>query len=200
MGITCYMVRPTARFHVLASVNNGALVMRSSQHKCPSFGITGRGSLHAYRQSPIKRAPPTGARVGSARAIWTWWWVPCRRRAAMAHREEERGDELRQKDRPGRLSEPHGPVSDGPLSVVVSRLLMDGLAEAKATRHHSGLKLRAFRGGDVEGDCDQDVAPLHALTPFRAMRDSRTAPKPWTTASSCQVRLTANSKAVRSCI
>jgi len=24
MGITCYMVRPTARFHVLASVNNGS--------------------------------------------------------------------------------------------------------------------------------------------------------------------------------
>jgi hypothetical protein len=24
MGITCYMVRPTARSHVLASVNNGA--------------------------------------------------------------------------------------------------------------------------------------------------------------------------------
>jgi len=67
----------------------------------------------------------------------------------MAHREEERGDELRQKDRPGRLSEPHGPVSDGPLSVVVSRLLMDGLAEAKATRHHSGLKLRAFQAEEV---------------------------------------------------
>ena len=71
------------------------MVMPSCQHKCPSFGITGRGSLHAYRQSPIKRAPPTGARVGSARAIWRWWWVSCRHRAAMAHREEERGDELR---------------------------------------------------------------------------------------------------------
>src|SRR5713226_3784111 len=33
-----------------------------------------------------------------------------------------------------------------------------------------------------------------------ALRDSRTAPKPWTTVSSCQVSLTANSKAVRSCI
>ena len=33
-----------------------------------------------------------------------------------------------------------------------------------------------------------------------AMRDSRTAPKPWTTGSCCQGRLTANSKMARSSI
>jgi hypothetical protein len=38
----------------------------------------------------------------------------------MAHREEERGDELRQKDRPGRLSEPHGPVSDRPYQLLTN--------------------------------------------------------------------------------
>jgi hypothetical protein len=46
---------------------------------------------------------------------------------------------------------------------------MDSLAKAEAARHHCGLKLSAFggrMGGDVAGQCDQDVSPRRALTPL----------------------------------
>jgi hypothetical protein len=55
------------------------------------------------------------------------------------------------------------------LSVIFSRLLVDGLAKAEAARHHSGLELSAFSrrmGGDVAGDGDQDVTSRRALTPL----------------------------------
>src|SRR5262249_28392207 len=52
---------------------------------------------------------------------------------------------------------------------LVISLLMDRLAKVEATRHDRSLELSAFggrMGGDVAGDCNQDMAPLGALAPF----------------------------------
>ena len=46
---------------------------------------------------------------------------------------------------------------------------MEVLAKAETARDHCGLELRAFcgrMGGDVAGDCDQDVTPRRALIPL----------------------------------
>jgi hypothetical protein len=46
---------------------------------------------------------------------------------------------------------------------------MDSPAKAKAMRHHCGLQLCAFSGrmgGNVAGDCDQDVTSRRAPTPL----------------------------------